>query len=96
MLGVWVGMLGWGWGFRYGELFCTGGYSQSQGWVSPSPLIPLPSRERGIRLCWLVSPVPPCGLRIKSAMTGRGYVVIVVSSSHVCMLSFCVVYVRSI
>ena len=35
---------------------------QSVTWVgmliSPSPLIPLPSRERGIRLCCLVSPHP--------------------------------------
>ena len=70
--------MGLGWG-------C--GYSQSHGWpttpthvtggvaYSPSPLIPLPSRERGIWLVLSCSPVSPCrpsGLRIKSAMTGRG------------------------
>ena len=38
---------------------------------SPSPLIPLPSRERGFGrlVCLVVGPARPSGLRIESAMT---------------------------
>ena len=45
---------------------------------SPSPLIPLPSREGGWRLVYFSArPLPlSSGLRIKSAMTGWGGVVV--------------------
>ena len=46
------------------------------GWLfwtcSPSPLIPLPSRERGIRLCCLVvtrTSGRPCGYCLEASMT---------------------------